>query len=130
MAKFGMELPATVTFDYPTVSALAGYVASKAVTATSLTAKIADSQLPGTLHLGSTSGSNMTEVVGISSLVAASGSEDRGKAIETVPHGLHTCGILTTGVLAISPATDRIRTINHIVGCSSALIPLFPMSNP
>ena len=28
-AKFGVELPATVTFDYPTADALAGFIASK-----------------------------------------------------------------------------------------------------
>lgn len=28
-AKLGVELPATVTFDYPTVEALAGFIASK-----------------------------------------------------------------------------------------------------
>ena len=28
-AKFGVELPATVTFDYPSASALAGFIASK-----------------------------------------------------------------------------------------------------
>ena len=27
--KFGVELPATVTFDYPTADALAGFIASK-----------------------------------------------------------------------------------------------------
>ena len=28
-SKFGVELPATVTFDYPTVASMAGFIASK-----------------------------------------------------------------------------------------------------
>ena len=30
-SKFGIDLPATVTFDYPSVAALAGFVASRLV---------------------------------------------------------------------------------------------------
>ena len=29
-SRFGVELPATVTFDYPTVASMAGFIASKA----------------------------------------------------------------------------------------------------
>lgn len=81
MARFKVDLPATVTFDYPTISALSNYIASKLATTTasltlSVTAKGATAVAPAALTGQS---APVTEIVGISSSVAASGARDKGK---------------------------------------------------
>lgn len=77
-AKFGVELPATVTFDYPTVAALAGFVASRIAADPAPGAQqpaaptaAAAASLPGF-------GSGLTEIFGSSNAVAASGDRYLG----------------------------------------------------
>ena len=73
-AKFGIELPATVTFDYPTIAAMAGFLASRMmlhVPASSMQASVA-------LPLADAAGGNVTEIVGLSSVMATPGIPDCG----------------------------------------------------
>ena len=78
LSKFSLELPATLTFDYPTISAMVGYIAEKLVASDqSVVARFRDPALvhhPGLPNAATP----VTEVVGISSSVAASGARDRG----------------------------------------------------
>lgn len=71
---FDVELPATVTFDYPTIAALAAFIVSKASSATSLVH-------PSTQLLSKSSilpSSSSTDLVGMSSALATSPIGDQG----------------------------------------------------
>ena len=71
MAQFEVDLPATTTFDHPTVTALAAHINSKL-----------SGRKQHFLNLPPVQGrtSSFTEIVGISSSVAASGAGDRGES--------------------------------------------------
>ena len=73
-ARFGVELPATVTFDYPTVAAMAGFLASQMIP------QEAAPPLQSTLILpeAGTAAGNITHIVGLSSVMATPGSPDCG----------------------------------------------------
>lgn len=75
IVKFGIELPATVTFDYPTIEALAGFVAARVSRGSGQAATLRASLVSGAPD----SNSGLTEIVGISSSVAASGELDAGE---------------------------------------------------
>ena len=77
-SSFGVDLPATVTFDQPSVAALATYIASRLKPAQA-GADIQQSSVPN-LVTESFTRSQMTEVIGISNSVSTSGREDRGTA--------------------------------------------------
>ena len=72
--QFDVELPATVTFDYPTIAALAAFIVSKASPATSLVH-------PSTQLLSKSfilPSSSSTDLVGMSSALATSPTGDQG----------------------------------------------------
>ena len=77
-SSFGVDLPATVTFDHPSVAALAAYIASRLQPAQAVT-DVQQSSVPD-LVTESFTRSQMTEVIGISNSVSTSGREDRGNA--------------------------------------------------
>ena len=73
--RFGVELPATMTFDYPTVAAMASFLAARlappaAVGTVSITAAAPPSELASTLT---------TELIGMSSIMAVSGAGHEGE---------------------------------------------------
>jgi hypothetical protein len=77
-AGFGVELPATVTFDYPTPAALAGFIASRVAPAQQqqeFGAAGAASLVPAAQRLPAQQGST-TEIVGWAASVASSGDPD------------------------------------------------------
>ena len=80
MARFQVDLPATVTFDYPTITTLSKFIASK-VSPAAASMPLSISQKGATLvapaALAGQAGP-VTEIVGISSSVAASGTKDKG----------------------------------------------------
>lgn len=84
MANFKLELPATVTFDYPTITALAGYLASKIVSDSDRQALARVGKGPTAAEAGH--GMSFTKIVGISSSVAASGVKDRGRPTDYTHH--------------------------------------------
>ncbi len=75
-SRFGLDLPATVTFDYPSLSAMAGYIAERTLPTPSHRV-LAALQLPGGGALAA--GATTTELVGMS-VVAASLGEGVGDA--------------------------------------------------
>ena len=77
-SKFKVDLPATVTFDYPTITALAGFIASKLPTTGKQSAAGSLLALEPSA-LSPAPQTSVTEIVGISSTVAASGYRDKGK---------------------------------------------------
>ena len=87
MSKFGIDLPATVTFDYPSIAALAGYVVSRTGPrqAAARPKGLAGSLVAAALTAGSGRRATITEVVGISSAVAASGDLDAGQQSAWIP---------------------------------------------
>ena len=85
ISKYGIDLPATVTFDYPTISALASYITAKLAPAL---AGGMENISSGTWPVPNTAAdafkASVTEIVGISSSIAASGQRDRGKVDSNV----------------------------------------------
>ena len=81
MSKFGIDLPATVTFDYPSIAALVGYVVSRTGPrqAAARPKGLAGPLAAAALTAGVGGRAAVTEVVGISSAVAASGDLDAGQ---------------------------------------------------
>lgn len=79
-ASYGLDLPATVTFDYPSVSALAGYIATRLdpVLADTLGHPVS-SPVPDVHTAAIAAQPSMTVIAGLSSSVAASGQGDRGQ---------------------------------------------------
>ena len=72
-SQFGVELPATVTLDYPSISALAGYIAS-------LTAPIARPRARSSARLKrrpATDDQQMIEIVGASCLYPGRGDTNQ-----------------------------------------------------
>ena len=61
-SRFGVELPATAMFDYPTISALAGFIAA----ASSTEAGAPMVQLPGGMRAARPGGELLTAVAGLS----------------------------------------------------------------
>lgn len=67
-----MDLPATLMFDYPTISAMAGYMAMRFTPAA--VSSITAGDLPLAAAAGAQHGStHTTELIGISSAMATSG---------------------------------------------------------
>ena len=82
-AKFGVELPATVTFDYPTVAAMAGFLAASLAQL----GPAAALPSPAVLPVADSAGGGMTEIVGLSSVMSTLGIADCG-ASRSMPLGL------------------------------------------
>lgn len=78
MTKFNVELPATVTFDYPTVLALSSYIASKLAFMEGIPGVVTHKRPVAVASTLQDQAVSMTEIVGISSSVAASGARDKG----------------------------------------------------
>ena len=78
-ASFGVELPATVTFDYPTPAALASFIAARLAPAQALDVALLDGPALGQAlaqHASGTRGSTLTEIVGWAAAVASCGDPD------------------------------------------------------
>ena len=135
MSKFNLDLLATVTFDYPTISALSNYIASKLATAMtgmplSVVHKGATAVATGTLP--GQPGKAVTEIVGISSSVATSGIRDKG----TCSFLLHKTAspFLKEGKKEPSQQTKLFLPLSNSVQissrfCSSAAHVLLPRSH-
>ena len=78
MSRFKVELPAIITFDYPTVSALSSYIASKLALMEGIPGVVTHKRLTAVASALEDQAVSITEIVGISSSVAASGARDKG----------------------------------------------------
>ncbi len=89
-AAFGLLLPATVTFDYPTLAALAGYVADNMAGAGSELEGAADTAalLPSGLGLLAADVGSAAGECSFTALVAASGRYPAPSTAAALPAGL------------------------------------------
>jgi len=93
---FAVALPATASFDYPTVAALAAYIASKsAPAAVSVPAPAAVGQVTES-ELVSSTASRTSDLIGVSSMLATSPVPGEGKCTHNIFH-LPTCCAFYTG---------------------------------
>lgn len=89
-AAFGLQLPATVTFDYPTLASLAGYVDDNMAGAGSELEAAADvaALLPAGLGLLAAEEGGAPAECGLTMLVAASGRYPSPTSCAALPAGL------------------------------------------
>jgi 3-oxoacyl-(acyl-carrier-protein) synthase/acyl carrier protein len=83
-AAFGVELPATVTFDYPTVDALAGYIAAAGAGARAGALQLA--QLPPLMLARPSAGTGaaLSAITGCAASVASAGDADTSSVADRI----------------------------------------------
>ena len=107
---FSVVLPATATFDYPTVAALAAYIASKSVAAVVTTPTPAVvSQHTGPVP-GFSTAMGTSDLIGMSSMLATSPVPGQGESLAISSH-LACCSVIPQSiqaalVLVVGPAVD------------------------
>ena len=111
-AQFGVELPATVTFDYPTIAAMADFLAARLAPPGPPPGPAAALPSPAVLPVADSAGGGVTEVVGLSSVMSTPGTPDCG-APRSIPLGLPgwlvQATLLPTDCAGILPASIWLR---------------------